>query len=804
MQNKEEEGKQLLGSKAWQLLRRRALGYAVPAFFVLDRNFFFRFLGERRGRYEELLRHPNAETGAAISALLAECEFTAEDAAGLLAKLATAVPQAESFAVRSSLILSGEERHSFEGVFQSFLHVPRGEEILVAVKNCYLSCFSERATRYMLQYGLFDESMAVAVILQEMIAPVQNFVIYTTNPDSGNPEELLAVYEDAAGQQRTALSTAGRILRSTAESAPEEEDEVLFVRLATLAGELEKDNAPQTARRFEFVEGKSGGLWLVQESEMAVYRHLDKRQPYFFLEAASRDGRAGALLTPLGFDLLQGLYQKAGRSTVLFEGRLYMRREGRAEEDREISQTAEHLQRLPQHYVISRYLQQAEQETQTQENNSLTAAERWQAIETASAALVELGRHAAEAEGSAKCCYEELLRELRARQAEHPEGLLNAALMAQGGMKSAAFMQALSALLRTVQESSDLRALFAIHTEQELEGICWRLRAEEGKAQSERSVFATELYRFLEQFGAYGAADYVLERESLRQNPQPLFRFLKQYASAEPVQIRTEQRAVSEQVQEELIRQLGLFGGLWGKRLLQELVFFLRARENLDFLAQQRVDQLRRKVRQLGEQLVRLGELAEAQDLFYIRREELGRAFTGDVESAAFFRNMQSRINERKREQERNAALPRCQQLCCFGALTRENMTVIRQAGGLHTEKRTGGAATEAGGAIAEGEAGFFDGETLPRRSGTVLFAPRFSEQLLPLFAVSRGLVLGEGSIWFHEAVLARELGILTLLGLPNLFEAAREGEWVRADGRNGSLERFSQGQAETIEEVEV
>ena len=74
MQNKEEEGKQLLGSKAWQLLRRRALGYAVPAFFVLDRNFFFRFLGERRARYEELLRHPDAETGAAISALLAECE----------------------------------------------------------------------------------------------------------------------------------------------------------------------------------------------------------------------------------------------------------------------------------------------------------------------------------------------------------------------------------------------------------------------------------------------------------------------------------------------------------------------------------------------------------------------------------------------------------------------------------------------------------------------------------------------------------------------------------------------------------
>jgi len=113
---------------------------------------------------------------------------------------------------------------------------------------------------------------------------------------------------------------------------------------------------------------------------------------------------------------------------------------------------------------------------------------------------------------------------------------------------------------------------------------------------------------------------------------------------AKPAQIRTEQREVSEQAQEELMRQLGFFGGLWGKRLLQELVFFLRARENLDFLAQRRVDGLRRKVVRLGEQLVRQGELAEAQDLFYLHREELGRAFAGEIERAAFLRSLPPRV----------------------------------------------------------------------------------------------------------------------------------------------------------------
>ncbi len=41
MRDTEAESRRLLGNKAWNLLRRRAQGYSVPPFFILDRNFFF-------------------------------------------------------------------------------------------------------------------------------------------------------------------------------------------------------------------------------------------------------------------------------------------------------------------------------------------------------------------------------------------------------------------------------------------------------------------------------------------------------------------------------------------------------------------------------------------------------------------------------------------------------------------------------------------------------------------------------------------------------------------------------------------
>ena len=121
MRDTEAESRRLLGNKAWNLLRRRAQGYSVPPFFILDRNFFFRFLGDKKERYAELLRNPSEETGAELRALLESCTFGEEAAEKLRRELQVAMPRAERFAVRSSFILEGEERHSFDGLFQSVL-----------------------------------------------------------------------------------------------------------------------------------------------------------------------------------------------------------------------------------------------------------------------------------------------------------------------------------------------------------------------------------------------------------------------------------------------------------------------------------------------------------------------------------------------------------------------------------------------------------------------------------------------------------------------------------------------------------
>ena len=89
------------------------------------------------------------------------------------------------FAVRSSAF--GEDgTYSFAGQFRSVLGVPR-TGIMDAFKDVCASLFEERAIQYRLAKGITqDETMAMAVLVLEMVPSVASGVLYTLDPD--NPE----------------------------------------------------------------------------------------------------------------------------------------------------------------------------------------------------------------------------------------------------------------------------------------------------------------------------------------------------------------------------------------------------------------------------------------------------------------------------------------------------------------------------------------------------------------------------------------------------------------------------------------
>jgi rifampicin phosphotransferase len=72
---------------------------------------------------------------------------------------------------------------------------------------------------------------------------------------------------------------------------------------------------------------------------------------------------------------------------------------------------------------------------------------------------------------------------------------------------------------------------------------------------------------------------------------------------------------------------------------------------------------------------------------------------------------------------------------------------------------------------------------------GAVLVVPTLDPSLAPLLPRLRGLVAETGSVLSHLAILAREYGVPTVVGLAGATSRFADGTWVLVDGTSGAVE---------------
>jgi pyruvate,water dikinase len=70
--------------------------------------------------------------------------------------------------------------------------------------------------------------------------------------------------------------------------------------------------------------------------------------------------------------------------------------------------------------------------------------------------------------------------------------------------------------------------------------------------------------------------------------------------------------------------------------------------------------------------------------------------------------------------------------------------------------------------------------------SGEILVAERTDPGWVPLYPSVSGLLIERGSILSHSAIVAREMGIPTIVGIPGLTARLCTGDVVRMDGSSG------------------
>ncbi|MGB8981113.1 MAG: PEP/pyruvate-binding domain-containing protein [Anaerolineales bacterium] len=100
-------------------------------------------------------------------------------------------PQTVSVAVRSSATAEDLPDASFAGQQETYLNIRGEEALLEAVRKCWASLWTGRAIAYRLKNNIDQNTVALAVVVQEMVFADAAGIMFTVNPLNGRRNELV-------------------------------------------------------------------------------------------------------------------------------------------------------------------------------------------------------------------------------------------------------------------------------------------------------------------------------------------------------------------------------------------------------------------------------------------------------------------------------------------------------------------------------------------------------------------------------------------------------------------------------------
>jgi pyruvate,water dikinase len=366
--------------------------------------------------------------------------------------------------------------------------------------------------------------------------------------------------------------------------------------------------------------------------------------------------------------------------------------------------------------------------------------------------------------------------------------LQNDLLCGEGGIEST---EPTKALLRLAAEARRDPGLAALLRERPAEDNAALLPGDPRFPE-----FAAGIARYLELYGLRCMNELKLEEPTLRDDPRFLYRVLANYVSSpDPAMLDV----AAMEGRERDIRRAAEARALAALSPLRRPVFRwvlgnarlgVKNRENLRFARTRIYGLLRQLLRSIGERFAQEGILRRPDDVFFLTLDEVwgyvqGAAVTADLQALADLRRRE--FDAYRSEAERFPD----DRFETFGLPYHRNRFRARRppaAAGAAVGLR--GVACCPG--VVEGPVKVVRSpQDDVRLQGEILVAERTDPGWVPLYPSASGLLIERGSILSHSAIVAREMGLPTIVGIPGLVSTLRTGERVRMDGAAGTVERL-------------
>jgi phosphohistidine swiveling domain-containing protein len=310
----------------------------------------------------------------------------------------------------------------------------------------------------------------------------------------------------------------------------------------------------------------------------------------------------------------------------------------------------------------------------------------------------------------------------------------------------------------------------------------WRRIGGLVEAEPFRAAAAAHVARFGDRMGE----ELKLENGCLGDAPWRLVPLLRAYADAPPPEAARSRQADSRAAAEAVLRARLARRPLarrWAALLLPRVRRGVAAREYMSFARARAFGVLRRLVRAIGTGLTAVGVLRRPDDLWHLTMPELLRAARDPAGARALAGTAARRAAAYDRF--RGEQLPH--RLVCRGSVYRYTW---QTAVGGRTDDGRALAGTPSSPGVARGPARVLHtpDPTGAPLAGAILVAPATEPSWMFLIYAARGVVVERGSVLSHAAIIGRELGIPTVVGVRDATTRIRDGDLIEVDGSAGTV----------------
>jgi pyruvate,water dikinase len=367
--------------------------------------------------------------------------------------------------------------------------------------------------------------------------------------------------------------------------------------------------------------------------------------------------------------------------------------------------------------------------------------------------------------------------------------LQNDLICGEGGVESAEPAKMLLRLANQAQKIPELRELITTLPPMDLPR---RIASD-----SRFSAFQREFSRYLDLYGFRCMDELKLEEHSLRDHPHLVYQVLRNYlaldnpAALDVAAMEAREQKVRREAEGKVRKSLrGVLAPL--KRVafhavLKRARLGIKNRENMRFARTRIYGLVRELLRAFGRRLTDEGVLDDPQDVFYLTIDEVwdfvkGTSVTTNLRDLA-------KLRQEEFDGYRSKECPQPdERFETFGMTYHRNRFVNHKQKVMVSED-----------GILRGigcSPGVVNGKVIvisdPREdvqlANEILVAERTDPGWVPLYPAVSGLLIERGSILSHSAVVAREMGIPTIVGITGLIATLENGQYVTMDGSAGTV----------------